>query len=306
MSGLPIAVTRAAAPALLTRLRPHSTGAAGAAAGRGGDWREDASEVGAVWARRGDLFAVHAAGNTPGVHGLWPEALALGYKVAVRPSPREPFTAFRLVSALREAGFPRDALYLPTDYAAADVIVPAAELRDRVRRPGRRRQVRHDPAVLTKGPGRSKILITAELDWRDNVDVIVESVSHLGGIACVAPPLYWSKATRAAGPGARRAAASSQLPTTDEPAILTIQPTTERVAVDATSRQGRGDPPGARRRHGRRRARRRSRSFARRCTWWPSPRAQAQRRTAVPVRVGRPVGPATASRRCGTRWCSPR
>ena len=63
---------------------------------------------GAVWARRGEVLAVHAPGNAPGVHGLWPQALALGYRVAIRPSRREPFTAHRLDHGLARAGF-RDA-----------------------------------------------------------------------------------------------------------------------------------------------------------------------------------------------------
>ena len=58
-------------------------------AGAALDWREERTRGGAaVWARRGEVFAVHAAGNGPGVHGLWPQALALGYRVAVRPSRR--------------------------------------------------------------------------------------------------------------------------------------------------------------------------------------------------------------------------
>ena len=86
------------------------------------DWREERTRTGgAVWARRGEVVAVHAAGNGPGVHGLWPQARALGYRVAVRPSRREPLTAHRLVNALLCSGFrPEDAVYLPTDHGGAD------------------------------------------------------------------------------------------------------------------------------------------------------------------------------------------
>ena len=91
------------------------------------DWREERTRWGcAVWARRGEVFAVHASGNHPGVHGLWPAALALGYRVAIRPSRREPFTGHRLIHALRQAGFrDEDVVYLPTDYAGADEITAA-------------------------------------------------------------------------------------------------------------------------------------------------------------------------------------
>src|SRR4029079_15518735 len=98
--------------------------------GASSDWRDlSMSGGGAVWARRGEVLAVHAPGNAPGVHGLWPQALALGYRVAVRPARREPFTAHRLIHALRQTGF-RDggALYLPTDHTVADDVIGAADL----------------------------------------------------------------------------------------------------------------------------------------------------------------------------------
>src|ERR1700744_2372404 len=95
ISGLPIAVTRAGARSVVDAVggafdavRPARP--VGAAL----DWREEDTRTGgAVWVRRGEVFAVHAAGNGPGVHGLWPQALALGYRVAVRPSRRGPLTA---------------------------------------------------------------------------------------------------------------------------------------------------------------------------------------------------------------------
>jgi acyl-CoA reductase-like NAD-dependent aldehyde dehydrogenase len=76
-------------------------------------WQDPATRTGhAVWTRRGDVFAVHASGNHPGVHGLWLEAVALGYRVVVRPSQREPFTPHRLITALRQAGLGNDQVAL--------------------------------------------------------------------------------------------------------------------------------------------------------------------------------------------------
>jgi hypothetical protein len=82
VSGLPISFTRAgardAADALSTAfdaVRPAQP------VGAAFDWREERTRNGsAVWARRGEVFAVHASGNAPGIHGLWPQALALGYR----------------------------------------------------------------------------------------------------------------------------------------------------------------------------------------------------------------------------------
>ncbi|MBB3602026.1 acyl-CoA reductase-like NAD-dependent aldehyde dehydrogenase [Mycolicibacterium sp. BK556] len=186
VSGLPIAVTRVQAREVgdavvdaFDAIQPARP------IGAITDWRT-AQGATAIWSRRGDVFGVHASGNAPGVHGLWPQALAMGYRVAVRPSRREPFTAHRLVSALREAGFrDDDVVYLPTDHAGADEIIASADLAlvyggsDVVAKYG------GDATVFVNGPGRTKIVITAEQDWRDHLDVIVDSIARLGGMACV-------------------------------------------------------------------------------------------------------------------------
>ncbi|HYZ68580.1 MAG TPA: aldehyde dehydrogenase family protein [Mycobacterium sp.] len=187
VTGLPMTAARAGARTIAESLTTACDAVRPATPqGASPDWREVGPRGGAVWTRRGDVLAVHAPGNAPGVHGLWPQALALGYRVAIRPSRREPLTAHRLIHALRQAGFRNaDALYLPTDHTVADDIIGAADLamvyggQDVVDRHAQ------DPTVLTNGPGRAKILITAEYDWRDHLDVIVDSIANLGGMACV-------------------------------------------------------------------------------------------------------------------------
>jgi len=139
----------------------------------------------AVWVRRGDVFGVHAAGNHPGLHMGWLEALALGYKVAVRPSRKEPVTAHRLVSALWLAGFGQDeVVLLPTDYAAADEMLKATDLSMMYGGDALMQQYEGDQKVLPRGPGRSKIVIGADEDWTRYIDLIVDSVSHGGGTGC--------------------------------------------------------------------------------------------------------------------------
>ncbi|MCW3064992.1 MAG: aldehyde dehydrogenase, partial [Solirubrobacterales bacterium] len=176
VSGLPISEVRAAAEGIARE--------AGAAyrsvqharpVGAVNEWRDPLTRTGrGVWTRRGDVFAVHAPGNTPAVHALWLEALALGYRVAVRPSRREPFTPHRLVSALREAGFGDDqVVLLPTDYDAADEILRGADLSMAYGGEDVMRKYAALPTVLPQGPGRSKILLTADVDWRDHLHMIV-------------------------------------------------------------------------------------------------------------------------------------
>lgn len=229
ISGLPIAVTRAGARSVADAVRRAFDAVRPAQpAGATLDWREERTRRGgAVWARRGEVFAVHAAGNGPGVHGLWPQALALGYRVAVRPSRREPLTGHRLVHALRQAGFrPEDVAYLPTDHAGADEIIRSADLAMVYGGQWVVDKYADDPTVIVNGPGRTKILITAEQDWRDHVDLIVDSIANLGGMACVntTAVLYEGDPAPLARTIARRLAAIEPLPTDDERALLPTQP----------------------------------------------------------------------------------
>ena len=236
ISGLPIAVTRAGArgvadavAAAVDAVRPAQP------VGAVTDWREERTRGGAaVWARRGDVFAVHAAGNGPGVHGLWPQALALGYRVAVRPSRREPLTAHRLINALRQSGFrAEDAVYLPTDHGAAGDVIRWADLamvyggQDVVDR------YAADPTVMVNGPGRAKFLITGDRDWRDHIELIVDSIANLGGMACVNTTAVLCEGDPAslAREIAKRLATIEALAADDERAILPTQPIEKATAL---------------------------------------------------------------------------
>ncbi|WP_327253943.1 aldehyde dehydrogenase family protein [Streptomyces sp. NBC_01244] len=237
VSGVPLGVVRAAAAAvteaaeqaayILDQARP---------AGAADSWRDPRTRRGsAVWTRRGSVFAVHAAGNHPGPHSLWLEALALGYRVAVRPSRREPFTPYRLVAALRAAGFgPDQVALLPTGHEVADTVLDEADLGlvyggdEVVAKYGGSR-------VLPQGPGRSKILVTAGQDWRDHLDVIVDSVAHQGGVACINATTVLVEGDP--GPLSRalaeRLAASADLPPEDPKAVLPVQPAGHARALEA-------------------------------------------------------------------------
>jgi acyl-CoA reductase-like NAD-dependent aldehyde dehydrogenase len=201
------------------------------------DWRdEDIRRGGAVWIRRGEVFAVHAAGNSPGVHAGWLEALAAGYRVAIRPSRREPLTPHRLVSALRACGFGDDhVMLLPTDHRAADEILRGADLGMVYGGQDVIDKYAADPTVLPNGPGRSKILITADQDWRDHIDLIVDSVSALGGTACVNTTAVFVEGE----PGpvatavAERLAALPSLPPEDEKAVLPVYPLESAKAIES-------------------------------------------------------------------------
>ncbi|MGW3428151.1 aldehyde dehydrogenase family protein [Streptomyces melanosporofaciens] len=229
MSGTPLANVRIAVEAIrLSATEAYRSVQAARPVGAVGDWRDPYARGGtAVWIRRGDVFAVHAAGNHPAVHALWLEALALGYRVAVRPSRREPLTPYRLVSALREAGFGTDqVVLLPTDHDAAGEILHGADLSMVYGGQEVIDRYATDPAVLPNGPGRSKILITADRDWRDHLDVVVDSIARHGGTACVnaTAVLVEGDPAPVAEALAERLAALPSLPPQDEKAILPVHP----------------------------------------------------------------------------------
>jgi acyl-CoA reductase-like NAD-dependent aldehyde dehydrogenase len=137
-----------------------------------------------TWVRRGDVLAVGAAGNHPAVQSQWLEAVALGYRVAVRPSRQEPFTPHRLVAALRTAGFGADQVnLLPTDSEGVDALIRGADLAV-VYGADLAGRYATDRTVATHGAGRSKVLF-AGADWRDHLDMVVRSVAHDGGTTCV-------------------------------------------------------------------------------------------------------------------------
>jgi acyl-CoA reductase-like NAD-dependent aldehyde dehydrogenase len=234
VGGLPIGEVRAGREKVGARVAraAHSVGLArpvGAAAQR--------AEVrrGAVWVRRGDVFAVHAAGNHPGTHSLWPAALALGYRVAVRPSRREPFTPHRLISALRTAGFAGQVAMLPTEHDAAASLLQAADLGMVYGGDDVIDAHAGSPTVLPQGPGRSKILITYDTDWRSHLDVLVDSVAGHAGTGCVntTAVLVDGDAEGLANALAERLALLPSLPPEDEKAVLPVQPTKAARALES-------------------------------------------------------------------------
>jgi acyl-CoA reductase-like NAD-dependent aldehyde dehydrogenase len=228
-SGMPISVVRSAAEATArSAAEAYRSAQYARPAGAVNNWRDPLTRTGrAVWTRRGDVFAVHAPGNHPGVHALWLEALALGYRLAVRPSRRDPFTPHRLISALRAAGFGDDqVVLLPTGYEAADAILRGADLAMAYGGEDVMRKYAGHSTMLPQGPGRSKILLTADVQWRDHLDVIVASISHEAGRGCVnATAVFVEGDTTAAAQAiAERLAAIPSLPPQDEHAVLPVLP----------------------------------------------------------------------------------
>lgn len=240
-SGTPLTVVRAATRGTARFLaRARSSAEQGRPHGAVLDRRDPALQAGhALWTRRGDVFAVNASGNHPGVHRLWLEALALGYRVAVRPSRREPFTPHRLVGALHRAGVREDQLaLLPTDHRTAGTLIRGADRTVVYGGDEVVAQYARDPRVLPQGPGRTKILVTADTDWREHLDTIVGSVADEGGTACVNATALFVEGDPAplAEAVAHRLSRLPGLPPQDARAVLPVCPLDRARALSSYMR----------------------------------------------------------------------
>ncbi|MFJ9623418.1 aldehyde dehydrogenase family protein [Streptomyces sp. NPDC101181] len=243
-TGVPLPVVRAASAVIADMLtgavdavagaRPRAVlpPAAGTAPGTGA----------VVWRRRGRVLGVNASGNHPAVHSLWLQALALGYRVAVRPSRRDPFTPDRLVRALRSAGFADDeAVTLPCDHGTAGELVRGSDLAmvfggdETVRRYAGGAS---GTPVLTQGPGRVKVLVTGR--WEPYLATIADSVGGLGGVSCLntTAVLVEHDARGFAEALAERLAALRARPPEQEDAELPCLPLAEARGVEEALRRG--------------------------------------------------------------------
>lgn len=141
--------------------------------------------------RRGTRLLVVAAGNHPGAQSLWPEALAFGYEVYVKPSTREPLTAARLVASFLKAGVDPGQLHL-TVMHHQDVEKVLGKF-DAVLAYGDTQTVKNlcrRPQDIAQGPGHSAVWIDA-LNEKHDIELVVDSIAGEGGVGCInASSLY--------------------------------------------------------------------------------------------------------------------
>ncbi|MFJ8883322.1 aldehyde dehydrogenase family protein [Streptomyces sp. NPDC102402] len=199
----------------------------------------------ARWVRRGRVLAVIAPSNHPGTHGAWLQALAMGYRVAVRPGGRDPFTPLRLVRALLAAGLdPGWISFLPGGHATADTLIEAADLalvyggEDTVAR------LRGNDRVLVRGPGRSKILVDTEAT-EALLDHVVAEIAGDGGVRCTNTTTVLTTGDHRALAArlAERLAALPAHPVTDPRAALPVRPRAEAEALRAAAVSAAKDAP---------------------------------------------------------------
>ena len=138
--------------------------------------------------------------NSPGVHTLWLPVIALGVGLVMKPGSQEPWTPYRMTSAMIEAGIPAEAISLypgPTDVGAGilntcrrSMIFGSAKTVE---------QYRANPGVQVHGPGFSKIILGDDCvdDWEKHLDMMAESVAINSGRGCInASAIYASRHTK--------------------------------------------------------------------------------------------------------------
>ncbi|MGW1055217.1 aldehyde dehydrogenase family protein [Streptomyces sp. NPDC002521] len=207
----------------------------------------------ARWSRRGSVLGVVAPSNHPATHVAWLQAIALGYRVAVRPGARDPFTPQRLAHALLDAGLDPDRIsVLAGPHAAADALTDAADLALVYGGESTVARLRGSDRVLVRGPGRSKILVDGPLD-DGLLDHLVAEIADDGGVRCTnTTAVFTSGDHRALAEAlAARLAALAVLPVTHPDAVLPVRPLAEAQALRAAvGRAAEGAPDLTQRHYG--------------------------------------------------------
>jgi len=137
-----------------------------------------------AWMPAGEVLGFIAPSNHPAVHLTWVLALAMGWTVAVRPGAEDPFTPWRVLLALKKAGFPMDRVaLLPGRHDLVPALVESCDRTVAYGGPALGRLIGHDRRVLFNGPGHSKVLVEAPVaPW--TADFLVEAILHDGGRKC--------------------------------------------------------------------------------------------------------------------------
>jgi acyl-CoA reductase-like NAD-dependent aldehyde dehydrogenase len=186
-SGIPVSLCRAN----LAKLRTVLAEMPQVVAGLTRDLSEDAL---AGWQPATDVLGAVLPSNSPGVHGLWLPAIALGIPLALKPGREEPWTPLRLLRALAAAGCPKEALgFYPSDHAGATEVLLRS---GRSLLFGDARTVGpwgDDRRVQIHGPGLSKVIFGADelAEWPRHLEIVASSVLQNGGRSCLNASGVW-------------------------------------------------------------------------------------------------------------------
>lgn len=187
------------------------------------------------WLPRGRVLGVLAPSNHPMTHLGWLQAIAFGYRVAVRPGSRDPFTPRRLGRALRQAGLPDDWLaVLPGPHATAEALLRDTDLGLLYGDESTVAPYRGQTRYLVRGPGRTKAILTGKsLPTEEMYEYLVESIAGDAGVRCtnVSAVLVEGDHRAVAEELARRLSKLAALSVLDERAALPTRPLAAAAAI---------------------------------------------------------------------------
>ena len=135
-----------------------------------------------------DVLGMVLPSNSPGVHTLWMPVIPMQIGLVLKPGPQEPWTPYRMVQAMIQAGVPAQAFAV---YAGAgDVGAAVLQSCRRTMLFGSQATVdQHsgNPAIQVHGPGYTKILIgDDQVDhWEKYLDLMVTSIALNSGRSCI-------------------------------------------------------------------------------------------------------------------------
>lgn len=133
-------------------------------------------------------LGVSLPSNAPAVNSLWIPAPVMKIPVLLKPGREDPFTPLRIVQAMIQAGFPKEAFgFYPTTHEGGDTILTCCGRGIAFGNDTTLRKYSAFPSISVHGTGRSKILIGDDMiaRWPEFLDVIVQSISANGGRSCI-------------------------------------------------------------------------------------------------------------------------
>ena len=133
--------------------------------------------------------------NSPGVHTLWLPVIVLQMGLVLKPGSAEPWTAYRIASAFKQAGIPEQAISLyPGGHDVGQAIMTSCQRSMIFGSEKTVNQYSGNPKVQVHGPGFSKIFLGDDVvdNWEEYLDVMAESVFVNGGRSCINCSGIWA------------------------------------------------------------------------------------------------------------------
>src|SRR6185503_6851256 len=143
---------------------------------------------------RTESLGVVLPSNSPGVHSLWIPAFAMKIPLVLKPGSAEPWTPYRVIQALIQAGAPPQVFgYYPADHAGGGEILRHCGRGMVFGDVSSTRLWQGDPRIEIHGPGYSKIVIGEDCidEWEKYLDVMVASILENSGRSCVNASGVW-------------------------------------------------------------------------------------------------------------------